>query len=435
MRPALWLLAATAALPAQDLGRKAPPQAKPIAIVGATIHPVAAPPLERGAVLFDRGTIAWLGPAAELPPSDDVLRIDAAGKHVYPGLISAVTALGLVEISSVAATRDDSETGDVTPEARAVVAVNPDATAIPVARSNGVLAAGTFPRGGTIAGRAGVIRLEGWTAEDMAVALDAGLAVQWPTPPLRRPGESDDDASEGRRRFEARRRAIDDAFAAARAYLAARAADPAVAVDVRWEAMRAALEGQRPVFAFANDTAAIEAAVLWAQAERLRLVIVGGRDAPACADLLARAGVAVIVQGTHRLPKRSDSPVDEAFALPAQLEAAGLRWCLASSGAFYNERNLPYEAATAVAHGLPHDAALRAITLSAAEILGVADRLGSLAVGKEATLFIADGDPLEITTRIERAFIAGREVDLRNRQTELAEKYTEKYRQLGLMPR
>ena len=164
------------------------------------------------------------------------------------------------------------------------------------------------------------------------------------------------------------------------------------------------------------------------------MVLVGGRDAPLCADLLETAEVPIIVRGTHRLPARRDAAYSEPFTLPMRLEAAGLKWCLASDGSFYNERNLPYHAATAVAFGLAPEVALRSITESAAEILGVGDQIGSLEVGKAATLIVTDGDPLLFTTTVEQAFVDGRLSDLNNKQEELAEKYREKYRQLGLWP-
>jgi imidazolonepropionase-like amidohydrolase len=167
----------------------------------------------------------------------------------------------------------------------------------------------------------------------------------------------------------------------------------------------------------------------------LKPVIVGGQDAPLCADLLKSHSVPVIVTGTHTFPRRSDSEYDGAYTLPARLEAAGVLWCLASSDDTAHERNLPYNAAIAVAHGLDHDAAIRGLTVNAAKILGVGDAIGSLEAGKAATLFISDGTPLEVTTRIERAFIDGRAIDLSSKHTKLAEKYREKYRQLGEIKR
>jgi imidazolonepropionase-like amidohydrolase len=229
-------------------------------------------------------------------------------------------------------------------------------------------------------------------------------------------------------RTEQQRQTIADAFMRARAWLDAHTADPAVPTDVRHLALVPALRGEVPVFVLADDQEQIESAVLWATGAGLVPVVVGGREADLCAGLLRAHDVAVIVDGVHRLPRRADSPVDEPFTLPLRLEQAGVRFCLATGSNFSNDRNLPYHAATAAAHGLNPQRALRAITLDAAEILGVGDRLGSLTVGKDATLFVATGSPFELTTVVERAFIAGRVVDLRNKQTQLAEKYRERYR-------
>lgn len=421
-------------LGAQDLGHKAPPQKRTVLIENAFLHPISAPDIERGWIHFEGGVIRGIGEGDAPVLPGEVQRFDVSGGHVYPGFISAVTTIGLVEIGQVEATIDRSETGDLTPEVRAAVAINPDSTVIPVTRTNGVLAAGVFPSGGLIPGRAAVIGLEGWTWEGMVISADAGLVVSWPSKVRRRMFRRPGAEAPAMPSADERREIIEQAFADARSYLAARAADRGVPVDVRFEAMARALRGETQVFVHADDVEQIESAVAWAQRSELAIVLVGGGDAGLCTDLLKRAGVPVIVTGTHRLPRRRDSDYDEPFRLPSVLEKAGVTWCLATDGNFYNERNLPYHAATAVAFGLPREAALRSITLSAAEILGVAHRIGSLDVGKAATLIVVHGDPLLIPTNVDKAFIDGRQIDLRNKQTELAEKYIEKYRQLGLWP-
>ncbi|MFY9343368.1 MAG: amidohydrolase family protein, partial [Planctomycetota bacterium] len=227
------------------------------------------------------------------------------------------------------------------------------------------------------------------------------------------------------------RQRIDDAFAAARAWLTAKQAEPALPVDIRHQALAAALRREVPVFVLADDLEQIESAVAWCQERNLRGVIVGGRDAAACAGMLKAAAVPVVVTGVHKLPRRDDSAYDEPFTLPRRLFDLGVQFCIASGGEASNERNLPYHAATAAAFGLDRERALAAITHDAAVIFGIADRLGSLRVGKDATLFVADGHPFELATKIERAFVQGREVDLRSKHTELAKKYRERYRQLG----
>jgi imidazolonepropionase-like amidohydrolase len=425
--------------PTQDLLPKAAPQAAPVVLQNAVLHTIDGGVVLGGTLWFVDGTIRGVLAAGEPPklPGGVAPRVlDLQGKHVFPGLISAVTSLGLIEIGAVAQTVDTDETGELTPEALALVAVNPDSTAIPVARSNGVLAAGVFPSGGLLPGRASVLQLDGWTNQELAVRPEAGPVVAWPALPGERgprrgprratDGEAPADPVAATRQ---RRQRIDDAFAAARSWLDAWTADPQLGIDIRHQALVLALRREVPVFVLASDQEQIESAVRWAIERRLRPVIVGGEQADACAELLKQHDVPVIVQGVHRLPARDDLPVDEPFTLPARLATAGVRFCIATGSDFSNDRNLPYHAATAAAHGLGEARALAAITLEAARILGVDDRLGSLTVGKDATLFVADGHPFELTTTIERAFVQGREIDLRNKQTELAKKYRERYRQ------
>jgi imidazolonepropionase-like amidohydrolase len=457
LRPLRALLLSVAAITsvahAQDLGVKAAPQSHPILILHSTLHPVTARPMQ-GWLLFDLGKIQGLGigdppSAIRIPPNTET--IDGAGKHLYPGLFAANTQLGLAEMAAVRASNDIREVGNVTPEVRAAVAVNPDSTLIPVTRSNGVLTAAVFPEGGRIPGRVSVIRLDGWTWEDMAVTPDAGITVDWPNMrPVRAEWmeRSDQEQGDDIRKSVA---IIDDAFSAAKSYFAVRAADPAQPVDLRWEAMRgvfapdAALgtgvivpqeqgkrpipPSQRPVFINAQDIDQITSAVAWALKNDLKPVIVGGRDAPMAADLLKRHDIPVIVTGTHAFPKRSDSPYDDAYTLPARLKEAGVRFAIASADRTAHERNLPYNAAMAVAFGLDPDTALRSITLAPAEILGLGNKLGALESLRAATIMLTDGDILEIPTHVQRAWIDGREIDLSNKQTKLAEKYREKYRQ------
>jgi imidazolonepropionase-like amidohydrolase len=429
---ALTLLLVVATIPAQDLTSRAVRPHTPTVIYNATIHTVSGPVIENGSIMWDENGV--IGEVGKFAAVAGWVAIDGTGRHVYPGLIGAVTQLGLTEIGSVRASRDFAETGDITPEVRAGVAINPDSTLFPVTRANGVLSAGVFPSGGVIPGRAGVVQLEGWTHEEMTLLGDAGLVINWPGS---RGGRgrfagSPDRAEEQNRERDAALARIEDFFRSAAGYLRAKAADPAIPTDIRLEAMRAHLPSPsgppaRPVFINAQEYDQILGAVGFATRHSLRAVIVGGRDAPLLADVLKSRDVGVIVTGTFRMPRRSDSPYDDAYTLPARLQAAGIRWCLASGDETPHERNLPYAAALASAHGLSREAALRSITLSAAEILGVASELGSLDKGKRATLIVTDGDPLEVPTKVVHAFISGREVDLSSKQTKLAEKYRAKY--------
>ncbi len=406
---------------------------QPVAVVGATVHRISDEPLEKATLLFRQGKIVAIGEQVKVP--DDVLTIDATGKHIYPGLFDAYTDLGLVEINSVRATRDQQETGSLNPNVKSWVSVNPDSEIIPVTRSNGVLLALTAPSGGLISGQSAVIQLDGWTFEDLTVRGPVGMHVEWPnmSPSI----DWDTDAS-AKQQVEARDRALRqlrDAFADARAYQQAReAAAERHPIDLRWEAMLPVLRGELPLIVAADEIQQMQAAVAFAMEHQVRLIIYGGYDAPHCLELLKKHEVAIIISGVYRLPRRRSEPYDTPFTLAAKLHEAGVRFCISGSGRFgaSNVRNLPYHAAMAAAFGLPPDEALKAITLYPAEILGVADRVGSLQRGRDATFIITDGDPLETTTQVEAAFVQGREVDLNNRHKRLWKKYEEKYRRLGL---
>jgi len=407
----------------------APVQSRPVALVGGTIHPVEAAPIPGGVLVFDRGRITALGPSASIPA--DAERIDLGpAERVYPGLIASSTQLGLIEISAVRATDDQSELGDLNPNVRAEASVNPDSELIPVARANGIALAVSQPEGGLISGSSALIRLDGWTCEDLVVKAPLGIHVNWPAMRVEVPGDSGE--TDRRRRERDRRIAlIRDAFRHARAYGGAKAAaaksGAAAPVDLRWEALLPVIEKNVPVFLHAEDERQIRAAVSWAAQEGLRAVLMGGVGAPRVASLLRENDVAVIYGPVYALPGRRHEPYDAPFSGPAALHRSGVRFAIADFHT-YNVRNLPYHAATAAAFGLPAGEALKAITLYPAQILGVAERYGSLAAGKSATLMITDGDPLEITTHVKALWIDGRRVDLRSKHTALHEKYAEQLR-------
>lgn len=424
------LMLASAAIVSANPEVPGAPQAKPIALVNGTIHPISGPAIARGVLVFDGGKITALGAAVKPPAGAEV--IDLAGKHVYPALFDAHSDIGLVEVNSVRATVDSREVGAINPNVRAIVAVNPDSELIPVARSNGLLLALAAPRGQLLAGRSAVIQLDGWTWEEMALKSEVGLHLEWPrgrTTPLA-PGDEPPPAGPP---AEDRISTLRKAFADARAYLAARKADENYPRDARWEALADAISGKLPLLVHADTLDQIQAAVAFIDEQKCRMILVGGYDAPQCAELLKARKIPVIVFGVYRNPLRRGDDYDACYTLPERLRQAGLKFCIACDGRHgaSQARNLPYHAATASAYGLPHDDALRAITLSPAEILGVADRVGSLEVGKDATLFIADGDPLETATQVSAAYVQGRSVSLVDRHKRLYQKYQQKYLQAG----
>jgi imidazolonepropionase-like amidohydrolase len=396
----------------------APRQSQPIALTGGTIHPVTGPAIPGGTIVFENGRITAVG--ANVPIPDGAERVDVTGKHIYPGLIDAFSVMGLFEIGGFDQTIDVNELGRINPNVRAEVAVNPESRHIGVARSNGVLVTVSSPGGGLISGLAAAMMLDGWTWEQMALKRGAGLIVNWPNP--------GNDT-----RYEAEIGELRDAFATARAYRAARQAARAGGtwhdVDSRWEAMIPVLDGEVPVIVSADDVRQIQDAVTWAEETEVRLVLRGGRDAWYVADHLALKNVPVLVTSVLDAPARAWEPYDGAYGLPRRLHEAGVRFAITggSSAAYVNR--LPYEAGAAIAFGLPEDVALQAVTIRPAEFLGFADRVGSLEPGKDATLLITTGNPLEYSTVVEQAYIEGRKIDMMDAHRALFEKYMEKVRQ------
>jgi imidazolonepropionase-like amidohydrolase len=389
----------------------------PFALTNATIHTVSDGVIENGTIVIAEGKIQAVG--AGVRHRAEV--IDCTGKHIYPGLFEADTDLGLVEIGAVRATRDQREAGSVNPSVESRVAVNPDSELIPTIRANGILLANVLPQGGIVSGRGAVMQLDGWTYEQMTVLPTSGIVMNWPS---MLPRGRDDEGEQRRRRTE-RLQAIDDLFDLARSYTESESPE----YDARFEAMKPLLSGEVPLLIRADGSADIAAAVAFAARQEVRAVILGGRGALAVADLLVEQNVPVILNGTQRSPNTRDSAIDSAFTLPRDLIDRGVVVAIGADRAASFARNLPYHAASAAAYGLDPNEALATITLRPAQILGVADRLGSLEVGKDATLFIADGDIFEVPTQVEAAWIAGRPVDLSSKHTELYEKYKQRLAQ------
>lgn len=406
--------------------------AQPLALRGGTVHPISGPPIADAVVLVDGGEIQEIGSGLEIPEGSKI--IDFTGKHLYPGFVHPASVLGLVEINSVAGTRDYDETGDNNAALRAEVAWNADSRLLPVTAAGGVLTAHVIPRGGAFAGTSAVMKLDGWNWEDMTVASPVGLHLNFP-PMLSGDGESEEEAEEARKKIL---RGIDDTLANARAYLKARnaAGAPKIEEDPKLEALGPLLDGDMPLWLHAREKTQIEAALDWAAENELHhLVLVTGTDARYLAERLASENIPVVLNGVLRLPERTWEPYDTAYTTAAVLHEAGVDFCIGDGGSAFgafNSRNLPFHAAMAAAFGLPKDVALESITLRAAKILGVDNRLGSLEPGKDATFMLTDGDPLEILTTIERVWISGQELDPSlNPQQQLFEKYRQRPRPGG----
>ncbi|MCA9035000.1 MAG: amidohydrolase family protein [Planctomycetaceae bacterium] len=415
------LVASTMPVLASDVIPGAP-QKKPIALINGVIHTIVGTPIE-GGIVFENGRITEIGTTPDVPADAEV--IDLKGRHVYPSLIESHSQLGLTEFGAVRATHDYAEAGRINPNVTANVAVNPDSELIPVTRSNGVLIALSAPSSGLVSGKASVLQLDGWTYEDLTLKANAAMVVNWPRMGSSRSSRSNSD--------ESPLKELKDLFEDARAWKKARlAGSDSQAYDIRLEAMEPVLDRSIPMLVSANRALEIQSAVAFAVAENVRLIIFGGADAEQCAELLKQHDVPVIIDAVHRNPMRRHEDYDDAYTLPARLQKAGVRFCISGSGRSetWNTRNLAYHAATASAYGLSYEDAVRSVTIWPAEILEVADRVGSLEKGKDATLFVSDGDPLETETQVSMAWVQGRKVDLNDRHKQLYQKYSEKYRQL-----
>jgi imidazolonepropionase-like amidohydrolase len=420
---AVWLLA---------LGHADAVRGATLRLAQARLHPITGPVLTNASLLIRDGRIAALETGESGPPADETVNL--AGAHVYPGLIAPTTVLGLVDIEGVRASRDTTEVGEFRPDLYAWMAVHPDSDLIPVARANGYTHVQTVPLGGVVSGQSAVLALSGWTIEDLAIRRTAGLHVFWPgfaldvTP---REGAGNREGvktpEEQARERDRKVRRIEEFFADAEAYATARKSGVAGFQPVpAWEAMVPVLKGEVAVFLHADEVRQIRSAVEWAVRRRLRVVLAGGRDAWRLPELLVKHSIPVAYEDVFTEPLRDEDPYDVHFAAPGVLARAGVKVAFAGGSDRFgasNLRNVPYAAAQAVAFGMPREEALRGLTLHGAEMLGLQDRLGSLEPGKEASLFVADGDILDVRTRVIRMWIAGREASLESKHTRLYERY------------
>lgn len=419
------------------LGAAAPTAAAQQAylIRGARVVTVSGPVIENGSVLVQAGRIQEVGAEVAAPPGARV--IDAHGLSVYPGLFDANSLLGM------AAARETTM-GDMTPELQAFASFHMEDGAVEMARANGVteVLARTWQRGGAggrvrpraiLTGQAAVMSLAGATPDARAIMRDAGVLLNFPSVGVL---EYTDDERFAVVPWSATKKRLDKAlselgrfFADARAYMSrADSLTPEergrTLPDLRLEAMLPVLRRERPLLIDVDNHVDIEAAVEFARRERVTPILMGAQEAWKLADYLKQNDVGVILAATHTVPEAEDDPVDIQHRTPAILHQKGVRFAIGSFGsAGLDSRHLPYQAGTAVGYGLPYDAALRSVTLAPAELLGVAGELGSIDPGKRAHLVVADGDILEVTTRIRYVFVDGRPVSLETEHDRSYETY------------
>jgi imidazolonepropionase-like amidohydrolase len=400
-----------------------------VAIRNARIVTVSGADIENGTVVIRDGKIEAVGTNVSVPAGAQT--IDGRGLSVYPGMIDAGTNMGLVEVPQGAnGTVDLSEVGDFNPNAKAIIAVNPHSAHIAVTRVEGITNTLTAPTGGLISGQAALINLLGTAPKEMAVVPQAALVINYPRTGFggggfgggfQQPPNLADTLTANERQVEQIRKMLRDAEAYGRAQ-DAYAKDkslPRPDRNVVLEPLVPYVRGEQPVIFRADREAEIRGAVRFAEEMKLKPIILGGNDAWKVASLLKEKNVPVILTGIFSLPSREDDAYDSLYENPAKLQQAGVRFCISTGDAGPEVRNLAQYAGMAAAFGLSKADAVKSVTLYPAQILNVADRLGSIEVGKMANLVVTDGDLLEIRTRIRFLLIDGRPVVLTSRHTEL----------------
>lgn len=408
----------------------AAPQQEAHLITGATLHLGNGEIIENGAVGFDNGKITYVGTASGAVASEYPTVINASGKHVYPGFILVNSTLGLVEIDAVRATDDIDEVGDMLPHIRSLIAYNAESNLVESMRPNGVLMAQITPRGGVIAGTSSVVHLDAWNWEDAVIKTDGAIHMEWPQSFRRgRWWMGEDPAMKPNENYSKDIDAIKAFLTAAKAYNA----KPADTKHLPYAAAKGLFDGSQKLFVDVNGKREIEDAVqVLSEAGVQHLVIVGGEQADQVATMLASKKIPVVVSRPHRLPSSEDINVKHPYLLAGKLSKAGVLTGIDISGQMerMNSRNLPFFAGTAAAYGMDKEDAVALITGNAAKILGIEDIAGTLAVGKDATLFISEGDALDMRTNlISKAFIQGRDISLETKHTELWKRYAKKFGQ------
>ena len=403
------------------------PQTKAIALTGATIHTANGQVIPNGVIVFNKGIITAVGAAGTAYDKATTETIDVTGKSVYPGLISPANSVGLVEISAVRATNDQSEIGGINPHVRALVAYNTDSEVIPTVRSNGILITQATPQGDIVAGMSSIMQMDGWNWEDAALKKDDGIHLNWVGYFKRDFDFATFTATTKKNdKHDEQIRDIEKVFNDAIAY--SQVKNPMTS-NVKMEAMKGLFDGSKNLYINADYGKEIIEAVQFAKSKGVKkIVIISGEESLMAADFLKENNVPVIVSTTHRLPNSADDDTDIAYKLPQLLAQKGVLVGLAYIGLDWRTRNLPFLAGTVAGHGMDKEDALKLITANNAKILGIDKMVGTLEVGKHATLIVSAGDVLDMrTAKVEHAFIQGRKVDLDDKQKRLYRKYAEKY--------
>ncbi len=411
---------------------------KVYAIKGAKIFTLAGAPIDNGTIVIRDGKIAAVGANAQIP--SDAKVIDPSGLQVYPGMFDPVTQIGLEEVPAVKATVDTTETGEFNPDATAATAFNADSAHVDVTRADGITevlvvpgAIGGFFGGGggsVIGGNASAVDLGGWNINDMLIRRDAAMELTWPTIA----GGSFDPETfsfrrlpfdEAKKQYQKRVDQISDLFDKARHYgQAMRSGATNFPQDLKLAALARVVDGQEPLLVIANSGRDIQHAVEFCEAQKVHMILAGAADAWKTVDLLKKDNIPVIIGPILSIRQQDDDPYDAEYTLPSKLYAAGVKIAFASFNTSFSRR-LPQYAGTAVGYGLPHDEALKAVTVNAAQMLGLND-IGTLEPGKVANVVVTNGDLLELRTQVKYLFIKGQLTSLDNKQLELYERYSKR---------
>jgi imidazolonepropionase-like amidohydrolase len=406
------------------------------AITHAKIFTLAGSPIENGTLVIRDGKIAAVGATVEVPAGAQV--IDARGLQVFPGLFDAITQMGLSEISAVSATVDTSETGSYNPDVVAATAVSPSSEHIPVTRASGITEVLAVPSSGgfdffggrgTLGGQASAIHLAGWTIDEMLLKKSAAMVLNFPqiqteTFDLATFTRKEKPYTEAKQEYDKQVNELTDWLERARHYSQAmeKGSISKYDRDLKLEALAPVVRGELPVLVFANRARDIRNAVEFCDKQKLKMILAGGEEAYKLKDLLRSKDIPVVLRPMLSLPPEEDDPYDHLLSQPAELAAAGVKFAIAS---FDNSfaRRLGQNAANAVAHGLPFEEALRAVTINPAQIFGLGSQIGTLEPGKLANIIVTNGDPLELTTDVKYLFIKGQLTSTENKHHRLYEKY------------
>ncbi len=389
------------------------------ALTNAAVETVTKGRLENATVIIRNGIIEAVGPGVSIPPDAQV--IDCKDLTIYPGMVDGGTRLGLQEIESLSLTQDYDELGELTPEMDALTAVNPNSVLIPVTRVSGVTSVITYPSGGLFPGTAALINLQGYTPEQMYGGFKA-IVINFPSSGRR--GRYDKRSDEDiKKDGDKAVKKLNDTWDRVRMYASIDSATTGKAdYNPELAALVPVLKGKMTALIEANKESDILAALKWIKEQKIKAVLTGVAEGWRVADSIALAGIPVITGPVMAMPTRDNEPYDQAYKNAGLMQKAGVKVALRTDEA-ENVRNLPFNAGFAAAYGMGRDEALRAVTIIPAEIFGVADKIGSIEVGKRANLFVSTGDPFEPSTAIKYLFIDGWNIPMESRQTLLYDEF------------